>query len=221
MSQPSPSATLGFVIAGIRGSLIRYFVGRLLQALVTLAIFMTVLFVVTRAAGDPAMLVLPSDATPEMIQATRARIGVDRPYVEQFVFFLRDMVTLDFGRSIVYREPVIDLLRPRIWASLQLQLASLALILVTAFPLGVLAAVRRGRFADTSRAIAGRARAVGAEFLGRPCVDDRVLGEARLVSRGTIGRGRRRKLAEFRPADGHDVAVSLCVADAAAAIVNS
>jgi peptide/nickel transport system permease protein len=135
-------------IAAIMGESIRYFVGRLLQAFVTLAIFMAVLFIVTRAAGDPAMLVLPSDATPEMIQETRARIGVDKPYVEQFVFFLRDMATLDFGRSIVYREPVVDLLRPRIWASLQLQLASLALILVTAFPLGVLAAVRRGRFAD-------------------------------------------------------------------------
>lgn len=127
---------------------IKYLIGRLTQAVFTFAIFMIVLFVVTRLAGDPAMLVLPSDATPEMIAATRARIGVDKPYLEQFLLFLRNMATLNFGRSIVYREPVVDLLAPRIWASLQLQIASFALIILTAFPLGVLAAVRRGRLAD-------------------------------------------------------------------------
>ena len=43
---------------------------------------MVVLFVATRAAGDPAVLILPADATPEMIQAVRERIGTDRPYIE-------------------------------------------------------------------------------------------------------------------------------------------
>ena len=109
---------------------------------------MVVLFVATRAAGDPAMLILPADATPDQIQAVRERIGTDRSYGEQFAVFVRDLATFNFGRSIVYREPVLDLIGPRIVASLKLQLASLILILVTAFPLGVLAATHRGRFAD-------------------------------------------------------------------------
>jgi peptide/nickel transport system permease protein len=109
---------------------------------------MVILFIATRAAGDPATIILPADATPEQIQALRERIGTDRSYVEQFAIFVRDMATLNFGRSIVYREPVTDLIGGRIINSLKLHLASLILILVTAFPLGVLAAVRRGRWID-------------------------------------------------------------------------
>ncbi len=131
-----------------REGAIKYVGGRLLQAFVTLVIFMIVLFVATRAAGDPAVLVLPADATPEMIQQVRERIGTDKSYPEQFVRFLYDMATFNFGRSIVYREPVLDLIGSRIVASLKLQLASLLLILATAFPLGVLAATNRGRPTD-------------------------------------------------------------------------
>ena len=109
---------------------------------------MIVLFIATRAAGDPAVLILPADATPEMIQSVRERIGTDRSYAEQFMFFLRDMATLNFGRSIVYREPVLDLIGERIAASMKLQFASLVLSLATAFPLGVLAASHRGRLPD-------------------------------------------------------------------------
>lgn len=129
-------------------SAIRYVGSRLVQAFVTLALFMIVLFVATRAAGDPAVLVLPADATPEQIQAVRERIGTDRSYPEQFLIFVRDMATLQLGRSIVYREPVMELIGGRMMASLKLQLASLVLILATAFPLGVLAATRRGRTSD-------------------------------------------------------------------------
>jgi peptide/nickel transport system permease protein len=120
----------------------------LLQACVTLIIFMVVLFVAVRFAGDPATLTLPADATPAQIQAARERMGTDQPYAVQFALFIRDLATLNFGRSIVYREPVTALIGSRITASLKLQLASLLLILLTAFPLGVLAATRRGRMAD-------------------------------------------------------------------------
>ena len=109
---------------------------------------MVILFVATRAAGDPALLNLPADATPEQIQMARERIGTDRSYIEQFGIFVRDMATLNFGRSIVYREPVLDLIGGRITASLKLHFASLLLILVTAFPLGVYAAAHRGKLVD-------------------------------------------------------------------------
>jgi peptide/nickel transport system permease protein len=127
---------------------ITYIASRFVQAFITLALFMIVLFIATRAAGDPATLILPADATPEQIQAARERIGTDRSYAAQFAIFVADMATLNFGRSIVYREPVVDLVGGRIAASLKLQLASLILILVTAFPLGVLAATRRGQLSD-------------------------------------------------------------------------
>jgi peptide/nickel transport system permease protein len=109
---------------------------------------MVVIFVATRAAGDPAVLNLPADASQEDIQAARQRIGTDRSYITQFGIFLRDMATFEFGRSIVYGEPVTDLIGARFIASLKLQFASLILILLTAFPLGVLAATKRGRLID-------------------------------------------------------------------------
>jgi len=109
---------------------------------------MVVIFVATRAAGDPAVLNLPADASQEDIQLARQRIGTDRTYMVQFGIFLRDMATFEFGRSIVYREPVTDLIGHRFIASLKLQFASLILIVLTAFPLGVLAATKRGRLPD-------------------------------------------------------------------------
>ncbi|MDA1326269.1 MAG: ABC transporter permease [Proteobacteria bacterium] len=126
----------------------KYVANRLLQACLTLVIFMVLLFVATRAAGDPAALILPPDATEDQIQAVRERIGTDKPYPVQFVIFMKDMATLNFGRSVLYREPVTDLIGPRIIASLKLQFASLVLIFLTAFPLGVLAATRRGKLPD-------------------------------------------------------------------------
>lgn len=109
---------------------------------------MVVIFVATRAAGDPAVLNLPADASQADIEAARQRIGTDRSYVVQFGMFTRDMATFELGRSIVYGEPVTDLIGDRFIASLKLQLASLILILLTAFPLGVLAATKRGRLPD-------------------------------------------------------------------------
>ncbi|MGH7928260.1 MAG: ABC transporter permease [Candidatus Binatia bacterium] len=109
---------------------------------------MVVIFVATRAAGDPAVLNLPADASQADIEAARQRIGTDRSYIVQFGIFMRNMATFEFGRSIVYGEPVTDLVGERFIASLKLELASLILILLTAFPLGVLAATKRGRLPD-------------------------------------------------------------------------
>ena len=172
-----PSGSVALRCNGIRGKndigatpgrcAIRYVANRLTQALITLAVFMIVLFVATRAAGDPAVLILPADATPEMIQMVRERIGTDRSYIEQFGLFLRDMATLNFGRSIVYREPVLDLIGGRILASLKLQFASLLLILLTAFPLGILAAVRRGQASDhVVRVVAALGQAAPSFWVG-------------------------------------------------------
>lgn len=150
-----------------KGAAIKYIVSRVLQACVTLILFMIILFIATRAAGDPATILLPADATPEQIRLFRESIGTDRSYIEQFAIFMRDMATLNFGRSIAYREPVVDLIGGRIIASLKLQLASLILVLVTAFPLGVLAATHRGKFADhVVRLVAALSQAAPSFWVG-------------------------------------------------------
>lgn len=109
---------------------------------------MMVIFAATRASGDPATLILPLDASQEQIEATRKQLGTDRTYVEQFGIFLGDMATFDFGRSVVNKEKVTKLLADRVPVSLKLGLISTIFVLLTAFPLGVLAATHRGQMRD-------------------------------------------------------------------------
>ena len=109
---------------------------------------MVVIFAATRASGDPATLILPIDASEAQIEQTRRQLGTDRTYVEQFGIFLGDMATFDFGRSVVNKEKVTKLLADRIPVSLKLGLASTIIVLLTAFPLGVLAATHRGQMRD-------------------------------------------------------------------------
>ena len=109
---------------------------------------MMVIFAATRASGDPATLILPLDASQEQIEATRKQLGTDRTYVEQFGIFLGDMATFDFGRSVVNKEKVTKLLSDRVPVSLKLGLISTIFVLLTAFPLGVLAATHRGQMRD-------------------------------------------------------------------------
>ncbi|HEX3244870.1 MAG TPA: ABC transporter permease [Chloroflexota bacterium] len=145
----------------------RYVAGRLLQSVLTLFMFMVVIFVATRAAGDPATLLMPVDASPDEIAAARKRFGTDKPYSEQFLIFLEDLLTFDLGRSVVHKEPVGDLVGGRVLASLSLAASSLALVMVTAVPLGVLAATRRGRTADrVVRAVAAFGQAAPGFWVG-------------------------------------------------------
>jgi peptide/nickel transport system permease protein len=145
----------------------KYVAGRLLQSLLTLLLFMIAIFVATRAAGDPAQLVLPPDASPEEIQATRVRFGTDRSYPEQFATFLQDMATLNFGRSVVHREPVTHLIGSRVPTSFSLVLTAILLVLLTAIPLGVLAATHRARLPDrVVRAVAAFGQAAPGFWIG-------------------------------------------------------
>lgn len=99
--------------------------------------------------GDPAFVAAGGgDATPEMIEHARVRLGLDRPMWVRYVLYMRNAVTGDFGRSLVNRKPVIEDLR-RFWpASAELALAAIAISAVVGIPLGVLSAVRAGRWLD-------------------------------------------------------------------------
>jgi peptide/nickel transport system permease protein len=118
------------------------------QSLVTLAILSVVVFLLARATGDPLQLILPMSATQEDYDNARRYLGLDRPLAEQYLTFIGHTLTGDFGTSLRARRPVNDLLRERIPNSLKL--ASFAMLVTTlmAFPLGVMAAVRKGSGLD-------------------------------------------------------------------------
>jgi peptide/nickel transport system permease protein len=134
---------------------IRFVVSRLLQSLVALAILSVVVFILARATGDPLHLILPMSATKEDYAEARRYLGLDRPYIEQYLSFVGKAVTGDFGMSLRARRPVSELIRERLPNSLSLAAFAMTVSLAIAFPLGVLAAVRKGTGLDrTAQVIA-------------------------------------------------------------------
>src|SRR5580765_3152191 len=128
--------------------MIRFVLFRLLQSLIALAILSVVVFVLARATGDPLHMIMPMSATEEDFANARRYLGLDRPYVEQYLTFVGRAVIGDFGTSIRARRPVSEILRERLPNSLRLALFAMTVSLAMAFPLGVLAAVKKGTALD-------------------------------------------------------------------------
>jgi len=127
---------------------IRFVLARLVQSLVALAILTVVVFVLARTTGDPLHLILPMSASEEDYANARQYLGLDRPYVEQYLAFVGRAVTGDFGMSLRARRPVNELIRERLPNSLRLAGFAMAVSMLMAFPLGIMAAVRKGTGVD-------------------------------------------------------------------------
>lgn len=131
----------------------RFIVRRLVQGIPTLLGIIVITFALTRLSpGDPVKLMVGGsfDITPEDRAVLAESLGLNDPLPVQFARYLRDMVTFNFGNSFYYHRPVTGLITERIWNSLQLQLLALLVSLAIGVPLGVIAALRRGRPVDHS-----------------------------------------------------------------------
>src|SRR6266852_4873386 len=133
--------------------MLRFIGARLLQSLVALAIISVVVFVLARTTGDPLYLILPMSATQEDFANARQYLGLDRPYVEQYLSFVGRAVIGDFGTSLRARRPVSELIRERLPNSLKLAAFAMGVSLAMAFPLGVMAAVKKGTGLDRAAQI--------------------------------------------------------------------
>ena len=98
--------------------------------------------------GDPARLVLGEDATEEALAALRAEWNLDKPLVEQYLIWLGDVFHGDFGRSILYNRPVIDIIGERMPRTVAIGLPALIISAVVGILCGIISAVRRGKLAD-------------------------------------------------------------------------
>jgi peptide/nickel transport system permease protein len=95
--------------------------------------------VLTRLApGDFATDVLGLGATPEAVDAMRARLGLDQPVVAQYGRWISRAVRFDFGRSLLYDRPVADILPERAWNTALLAATALVLATFVGLPLGVI-----------------------------------------------------------------------------------
>ena len=103
--------------------------------------------------GDPVTVMLGQEATPEVKQALRHELGLDRPLVTQYFVWLGRVVRGDLGRSLVDRAPVLDQIRLRLPATIELAIGAFLIALLIAIPAGVLSATRRGSAVDHASTI--------------------------------------------------------------------
>ena len=120
-----------------------------LLAILIAAISLAVFMLAQQLPGDPGFIAAGGgDASPEMITHARQRLGLDQPVWVRYVYYMRNALQGDFGRSMVNSKPVIEDIR-RFWpASLELALAAIAISAMVGIPLGVVSAVRAGRWLD-------------------------------------------------------------------------
>jgi len=110
----------------------------------------TLVFAALRLSGDPAATMLPGDASVDELGALRRQLGLDRPLWLQYLQFLAGAVSGDFGTSFRHQQPALPLVLERLPATLELAGAALLLAVVVALPLGILAAIHRGRVLDVA-----------------------------------------------------------------------
>ncbi|WP_134681122.1 ABC transporter permease [Paracoccus ravus] len=127
----------------------RALLGRLAGMLLVLAIVATVVFVIVRVTpGDPAAVMLGSDATPQDIADLRSRIGLDAPLIVQYGQFMLGLLRGDLGQSIFLGQSVGEALLARAEPTFFLTLFSILIACAIALPVGVFSAVRRGTLFD-------------------------------------------------------------------------
>jgi peptide/nickel transport system permease protein len=123
--------------------------GRLVSLVLSLIAASIVIFLVLEVVpGDPAQFMLGLNATPEAAAALRTALGLDGPLLERYFTWVLGLLHGDFGISYTYKVPVSGLIADRIWISLPLAIYALALSTLIAFPVGILAAVKRNSGAD-------------------------------------------------------------------------
>jgi peptide/nickel transport system permease protein len=126
-----------------------YTVRRLFQLIPVILLSSFLVFMLLHLVpGDPAETVAGPDATPDVIQAVRQKMGLDQPLLVQYGIWLGHIARADLGESYISRMPVVDLVGYAFPATMQLALAALFLALAISLPLGVLASLRQGSKLD-------------------------------------------------------------------------
>lgn len=124
---------------------------KVLDVVPTILLVLTLVFIALRLlSGDPAAVALGDYATPEQLKLFREQMGLNLPLWQQYLDFVWNMLTLDFGQSLVDRVPVLRILADNLPYTIELTLTATAMGLIFGIPLGVLAAVNRGKLPDAS-----------------------------------------------------------------------
>jgi len=127
----------------------RYVVRRVAALAVTLLFVSLLVFVVVPVLpGDPALIILGLEASPDSVARVRQALGLDQPIPVQYARWVGQALRGDLGRSIQYDLPVGTLILSRLTVTLPLTLLAAGFMIAAAIPLGVFAATRHRRWGD-------------------------------------------------------------------------
>ncbi|WP_213990429.1 ABC transporter permease subunit [Sodalis sp. dw_96] len=121
----------------------KYILSRVVEVLIAVFGLVTIIFLVSRMLGDPVSLLLPQGASAADLQAMREQLGLQRPLLEQYLGFLRHVLSGDLGNSFFYQRPALQVVLERMPATLTLTSLSALFGLVIGCLAGLVAALYR------------------------------------------------------------------------------
>lgn len=126
-----------------------YLAKRIATSLVSVLVIASIVFGMTAAMpGSAATIILGTQRTEGAVEQLEAEMGLNRPLLERYGDFMTDMLTWDWGQSLVSGEPVGELVGPAIINTLELALMATLISVLVAIPLGVLTAAKRDSWFD-------------------------------------------------------------------------
>jgi peptide/nickel transport system permease protein len=128
--------------------LIRYIIVRFLLIIPTVFILVTMVFIIMRVVGDPITAALGGRLSPEQLAERIHKAGYDRPIIVQYVEYIGQVFTGNFGKSITDGRPISAIILTYGSATLELAIYALIVALIVGIPLGMLAAYFRDRWPD-------------------------------------------------------------------------
>jgi peptide/nickel transport system permease protein len=128
--------------------MVAYLVGRVLQALLSMLVVISIVFILTRLSGNPVHLLLDVNATQHDLEILTHHLGLDKPLPVQYGIYVKQIVLGDFGKSVLTRRPVAEHIWERLPATVELGFTAMFLSVAIGVPIGVYSAVCRGGIMD-------------------------------------------------------------------------
>lgn len=147
---------LGYILSRVKSSIV-----------VLLVVSVITFFVLMIIPGNPAQLILGTDATPEMIADLTASMGLDKPLYQQYLGWLTDLLKLDMGTSYLYGESVTTLIVRSIPVTISISVFAMAIAVFIAFIFGMISAIKKDSIIDYfSRSIMQLGAAIPSFWIG-------------------------------------------------------
>jgi peptide/nickel transport system permease protein len=130
---------------------LNYIIKRVLQIIPVLLIITILIFIMIRLIpGDPATVLLGDKATPELVAALKHKMGLDKPIYLQYFIFMKNLLTMNMGDSLLFIVPVSDLLKERLVLTGLLTFIAAIFSVLISFPLGYIAGTNKDNAKDTA-----------------------------------------------------------------------